>query len=604
MAMIEKVNSPRDIKKLTKGELSIYAAEVRELIVETVKNNGGHLSSNLGSVELTIALHYVFNSPEDKILFDVGHQAYTHKIITGRRDNFSTLRCDGGISGFPNINESEHDAFTTGHSSTSLSVGLGMARARDMQGKKHSVVSIIGDGAFTGGMAFEALNDIGSHKERMIIILNDNEMSISKNVGAFSEYLSKLRLSRRYTTLKKSIKNGARALPFFGDEIAHLLDKAKDSVKISLLPNKIFENLGVKYYGPVDGHDIPGLIDVLSRLKLSSGPVLLHVVTKKGMGVEEVMQSPDKYHGVSPKVATNSTAFSGVVSTSLCNAAKSNQNVVAVTAAMSSGTGLEEFSKQFPERYFDVGIAEQHAVSMCSGFASCGIKPYFAVYSSFLQRAYDQILHDVCIDSRPVTFLIDHAGVVGGDGVTHQGLFDISYLSSMPNMTVLQPKDGEELARMIDFSLGFDAPLAIRYPKDFSVTYGNDKSSPLSWELLRKGDLPVTILAVGNRMIDLAMRVNSATIVNARCIKPLDTGFLSKIKNKIVITLEDGVKKGGFGESVRAYFVENNSDIRVEVFAHPDKFVSSVSESAILTSAGFTAENLNIYIKKALQTLV
>lgn len=594
--IIEQVNSPDELKKLNIKELGEYADEVRELIVETVKRRGGHLASNLGTVELTIALHYVFDCPTDKLLFDVGHQTYTHKIITGRRDKFSELRTDGGITGFPNADESDCDVVTTGHSSTSLSVGLGLARARDLAGEKYNVVTVIGDGAFTGGMTFEALNDIGAHKEKMIIVLNDNKMSISKNVGAFAEYLSKLRLSKRYNTIKYDIKRGVGALPFFGDKIVDFLDKAKDDVKASLLPNKFFENLGIKYYGPFDGHEIGSLIDVLTRLKNNKGPVLLHVVTNKGNGVDEVMEQPDKYHGVSPHadVPSHEITFSSVVSKELCRLAANDNKVIAVTAAMSIGTGLKEFAAAYPDRYFDVGIAEEHAAAMCAGFAASGYKPFFAVYSSFWQRAFDQTITDICIDNRPVTFLIDHAGAVGCDGVTHQGAFDLAALSMIPNMTVMQPKDGAELADMISFAASYNAPLAIRYSKSYDYDFDEHTGiESLRWERLACSDSNVIVLAVGNRAIKAALGLRGATVVNARVVKPLDVEYLDSLNDgAIVITVEDGIVRGGFGESVRAYFSQKRRAIEVVTIGYDDKFIQTLDEIKILESGGLTTDAL------------
>ena len=606
MAFIEQVNSPDDLKRLSIKDLSLYADEIRQYIVDVVKNRGGHLSSNLGSIELTLALHYVFSAPQDKIIFDVGHQSYAHKIITGRKEAFQNLRCDDGISGFPNATESEYDVFTTGHSSNSLSLGVGLCRARTLNNGDHNVVAVIGDGAFTGGMAFEALNDIGANKEKLIIVLNDNKMSISKNVGAFSNYLAKLRLSKRYSSFKYKLKRGVSALPFFGSEIVGLLDKIKDSVKISLLPNKIFENLGVKYYGPLNGHDIPRLVDSLTRLKSAKGPVILHVVTNKGNGVEEIMKAPDKFHGVSPQNCESEISYSSVISEKLCEMASRDDKVVAVTAAMAAGTGLEKFSQEYPNRYYDVGIAEQHATSMCAGFTVGGIKPYFAVYSSFLQRAYDQIMQDVCIDNRAVTFLVDHAGVVGGDGVTHQGLYDGAFLSSFPNMTVLQPKDGNELKEMLDFSLNYGAPLAIRYAKSYKKELPKVKSfNDLSWEMLRYDEKnEVTVLAVGNYANLLALDLNKVNVVNARTIKPLDEQMLEVISgSKLVVTIEEGVEKGGFGEAVRAYYACKEKAPKVLVCAHPNVFISSVSRDKILADAGLTLEKVENRIKNTLKSI-
>ncbi len=588
--LLKQVNSPSDLKKLSNKELTEYAQEVRQYILEIVKTQGGHLSPNLGTVELTIALHRVFDCPKDKILFDVGHQAYTHKIITGRREGFAALRTDDGVSGFPNTAESEYDAFTMGHSSTSLSVGLGYARARDILKEDYSVVSVIGDGAFTGGEAFEALNDIGAHRERVIIILNDNKMSISKNVGAFSEYLAKLRLSKRYSTVKYNLKKAISGLPFFANKMISALDKAKDGIKLSLLPDKIFESLGIKYYGPFDGHDIGGMVSALKRLKDDNHPVLLHVLTDKGHGVDEVMEHPDKYHGIGPTTegALKQTSYASVVNEKLCEIAQKDNRVVGVTAAMAMGTGMSMLAAHYPERYFDVGIAEGHAVSLCAGMAKAGLKPFFGVYSSFLQRGFDQVVHDVCIDGHGVTFLIDHAGIVGGDGVTHQGVFDISYLTCIPNMTVMQPKDGVELKMMMDLATEFNSPLAIRYPKSFVRDY--QTHSPLDglkWEQISASREHVYVLAAGNRMLDICDGVD-ANVINARVIKPLDCEMLGNIPdNSLVITMEDGVLRGGFGESVRAYFA-NKPSVAVKTFGYSDQFLTSLHEQTMLEQNGVT----------------
>lgn len=595
--LLEKVNSPLDLKKLSVEELSAYATQVRDFVMQKVTQNGGHLSSNLGVVELTIALHYVFSSPQDKIIFDVGHQSYTHKIITGRVDGFDKLRHDGGITGFPNEKESEHDHFTTGHSSTSLSLGVGMARARDILNQDYNVVSVIGDGAFTGGMAYEALNDIGANREKMIIVLNDNNMSISKNVGAFSQYLAKLRLSKKYTAIKYNVKKSVKALPFFGDRFVRVLDRIKDNFKFSLIPNKMFENFGVKYYGPFDGHDIPTLISVLKMVKNTTRPVLLHVVTKKGKGVETVEEAPGAYHGVSPAGDKKSIPYRSVVSEKLCEMGESDEKVVAVTAAMSDGTGLTEFSKKYPNRYFDVGIAEQHAVSMCAGLQKAGLKPYFAVYSSFLQRAYDQVLSDICIDNRGVTLLIDHAGVVGGDGVTHQGIYDISYLTAMPNMTVMQPKDGVELKNMMQFSLTYARPLAIRYSKSYETEYSEHKPVDLSWEWIRKTNSNVYILAVGSKMLDIALKNDEANVISARVIKPLDEELLKNISSGHVITMEEGVLRGGFGEMVNAFY-EHSDSVKVHSLGFGDVFFDKLEENAIFACAGVTENALNELVEK------
>lgn len=601
--LLEQVNSPADLKRLTVSELAIYSREVREYILSVVEKRGGHLSSNLGAVELTIALHYVFDSPEDKLVFDVGHQTYTHKIITGRRDAFAALRTDDGVTGFPNANESEHDHFTTGHSSTSLSLGLGMARARDLKGEKYNVVSVIGDGAFTGGMAFEALNDIGSHKTKMLVILNDNKMSISENVGAFSEYLSRLRLSKKYASLKRDVKRAVSGLPFFGSKLVKFLDKSKDELKSLLIPDKIFEDLGVKYYGPIDGHDVALLVDVLSKLKNYPKPAILHVVTEKGKGVERVSRDPGKYHGVSPAGGCDGISYSSRVSPALIEMAKRDKRVVAVTAAMADGTGTTAFGEAFPDRFFDVGIAEQHAVSLCAGLAKAGMKPYFAVYSTFLQRAYDQIMHDVCLNKLPVTFLVDHAGFVDKEGETHQGLFDLSYLAAMPDLTVLQPKDGDEFVKMLDFSLSFRAPLAIRYPKNYFNVYP-PTDFRLGWEYIKRSKRNIYVIAAGNRALDIAVAAGDVNVISARTIQPVDKDVLDEISDaKLIITIEDGIKTGGFGERVLAYLYGKGSRAKIVGIGYDFDLSKTLDEAKAASANGFTTRNIRDIIENTIKTV-
>lgn len=599
--LLEQVNSPADLKRLTVSELAIYSRELREYILSVVEKRGGHLSSNLGAVELTVALHYVFDSPTDKLIFDVGHQTYSHKIITGRRDAFAALRTDEGVTGFPNAAESEHDHFTTGHSSTSLSLGLGMARARDLKGENYNVVSVIGDGAFTGGMVFEALNDVGAHKTKMLVVLNDNKMSISKNVGAFSEYLSKLRLSKNYAAFKRNVKRAVRGLPFFGNKLVKVLDRSKDDLKNLVLPNKIFEDLGVKYYGPIDGHDVALLVDVLGRLKNYPKPAILHVITEKGKGVDRVSRDPERYHGVSPADGNDGVSYASHVSPALIGLAKRDERVVAVTAAMADGTGTAGFRDVFPDRFFDVGIAEQHAVSLCAGLAKAGMKPYFAVYSTFLQRAYDQVMHDVCLNKLPVTFLIDHAGYVDKDGETHQGLFDLSYLSAMPNLTILQPKDGIEFMKMLDFSLSFDAPLAIRYPKSYRRVYP-DTAFGLGWEFIRRSDSGVYVIAAGNRALDVATESGDVNVISARVIQPLDKCVLDGIGDaKLIVAVEDGVKTGGFGERVLAFMTESGKRAKVVRIGYDFARAKSLDEATAAADNGFTAPNIRDIIEKTLK---
>ncbi|MDE7394802.1 MAG: 1-deoxy-D-xylulose-5-phosphate synthase [Clostridiales bacterium] len=598
-ARIEQIHSPSDLKRLSRRELSEYCVALRTCIIETVTQTGGHLASALGAVELAVALHYVFDAPKDKILWDVGHQAYVHKLITGRADRFASLRTNGGISGFPKMSESEYDAFTMGHASTSLSVGLGYVRARDRLKQDYQVVSVIGDGALTGGMAFEALNDIGAYGAKMLIVLNDNKMSISQNVGAMSKYLNKLRVSKRYSKLKSTVKKGVLGIPLFGQNIYKALGKTKDGLRAVLQQNKMFEQMGIRYFGPIDGHDLSDLISTLSRIKEETGPVLLHIVTEKGKGDPNAQSDPSHFHGVSPSSAAQENTFSSVVSDFLCQEAEKDERITAITAAMAYGTGLDKFSERFPDRFCDVGIAEEHAVTLSAAMAAGGLKPYFAVYSTFLQRGFDQILHDVCINKLPVTFLIDRAGAVGSDGVTHQGIYDLSYLLPIPNMTVLTPKDGNELRGMLEFSLTFNGPLAIRYPKSYTdnapcslIDYGK-------WEKVRNEKSSVTILAAGNRALQAAMGTKGASIVNARFIKPLDAEMLSSLnkENTLLITVEDNALCGGFGEAVLSY-VSHSTKIgaKVQRIGYEDAFLDNYSVSDSLQAAGITTQNLQSII--------
>lgn len=592
---LEKVNSPSDLKKLTLAELEKYAEEVREYIVRVVEKRGGHLASNLGAVELTIAMHYVFDCPKDKFIFDVGHQSYTHKIITGRRDAFVTLRAEGGLGGFENMKESEYDAFTTGHSSTSLSVGLGMARARDLSGDNYNVVSVIGDGAFTGGMTYEALNDIGASGTRMIIILNDNEMSITRNVGAISSYFGKLRLSRRYKVLKTKFKRGINGVPLIGGVLVRATERIKNAVKKQVMTVRMFEQLGIKYYGAFDGHNIGELVYILNQAKSYNVPVLLHVITRKGSGMYEAEHDPVKYHGVTGE-KENILKFSDIVSEKLVELGKRDEKVVCVSAAMLPSTGLESFRECFHERCFDVGIAEQHAVAMCAGLAASGYKPYFAVYSTFLQRGFDQLLHDVGINSLPVRFLIDRAGAAGSDGVTHQGLFDLSYLTAIPGFCVMAPRCGKDLAKMIDWSAGVKVPLAIRYPKGYTQSSDDDPEDIVygKWEVLSHSDNGVYIIAVGPNMIELA-RGTDCTLVSARFVKPLDTEFLHSVcgKGNMIITLEENVVRGGFGESVLDELNRMGAECETVTLGFEDRFCDNRSATAAFDANGLTAVRLN-----------
>lgn len=605
MAYLEKINSPADLKKLTISQLGEYAAEVREYIMEVVKERGGHLASNLGAVELTIAMHYVFDCPRDKFVFDVGHQSYTHKLITGRREAFRALRTDGGVSGFENMSESEYDAFTTGHSSTSLSVGLGLARARDLKKEKYNVVSVIGDGAFTGGMTYEALNDIGASGTRMLIILNDNAMSISRNVGAISSYFGKLRLSRRYKVLKTKFKRGIDGIPLVGPALVRVTERVKNAVKKQVLNVRIFEQLGIKYYGAFDGHDIGELVYILNQVKSFDAPVLLHVITRKGSGFYEAEHDPVKYHGVTGE-KENLLKFSDVVAERMVALGGRDENVVCTSAAMLPSTGLGPFRERFPDRCYDVGIAEQHAVTMCAGMAAAGLKPYFAVYSTFLQRGFDQILHDVGINKLPVRFLIDRAGAAGSDGVTHQGLFDLGYLTAVPGMCVMAPRNGKDLAKMIDWSANYErGPLAIRYPKGYTQS-SDDEPADIEfgrWERLSRADNGVYIFAVGPNMIELTRGI-TANVYSVRFVKPLDAEALreASAEGDLVITLEENVLRGGFGENVLDALNAAGAKCGCVCMGFKDEFCDRRSAAAAYADNGLTAERLKKIVAGYLKT--
>lgn len=592
--LIKNINSPKDIKKLSYDELIELSQEIRDFLLQSVSKTGGHLASNLGIVELTLAMHKVFNSPKDKIIWDVGHQAYVHKIITGRRDDFCTLRKFNGLSGFPKCKESAHDFFETGHSSTSISAGLGMAMARDIKGDKYSVISVIGDGALTGGMAFEALNHAGHFEKDFIVILNDNEMSISENVGGLSKYLNRLRTDPMYFKVKDDVEQILSKIPAIGKSVVKTAHKAKDTIKYFFVSGMLFEELGFTYIGPIDGHDIREIAGVLKRARKMKGPVLIHAITKKGKGYGFAEKHPDKYHGINPfdiktgkKLSkSNGQTYSQIFGKTLVELAKKNTDIVAITAAMPSGTGLEEFSKKYPDRFFDVGIAEQHAVTLAAGLAANGLRPVFAVYSTFLQRGYDQVLHDVCLQNLPVVFCIDRAGLVGQDGETHHGVFDLSYLSNIPNLKILSPKDGDELKTMIKYAFYQNSPIAIRYPRGISkpltIENSNEDIFEEKAEVISKGK-DICIIAVG-KMVETALELAQllkndnveSTVINARFVKPIDEKtLLSNIKDSdYVITLEDNVKIGGFGSQVLKMLNDHGiNNKRVKIFGFPDKFI-------------------------------
>lgn len=591
--ILDKVNSPEDIKQLKEKELYQLAGEIREYIIGTISETGGHLASNLGVVELSLALHRIFNSPQDKIIWDVGHQAYVHKLLTGRKEKLKTLRKLGGLSGFPKRSESVHDIFETGHSSTSISAALGIAKARDLSGEDYNVIAVIGDGSLTGGMAFEALNNAGDFPTRLIVILNDNNMSISSNIGGMANYLSKIRTVPAYFKLKARIGSVLKKIPFLGNAIFKTAERLKNWFKYLLVPGIIFEELGFKYLGPIDGHDIHNLEYVLKRAKSYNGyPVFIHVITKKGKGYKKAENEPEKYHSVGPfdiasgksRKTNVSRSYSNVFGDWICDAALRDKRVVAVTAAMPDGTGLTKFSKQHKDRFFDVGIAEQHAVTFSAGLAVGGYKPYFAVYSTFLQRAYDQIVHDVCMQNLPVTFAIDRAGIVGADGETHHGVFDIAYLRHMPNITIMSPKDCKEMEQMLDLTLQIDSPCAIRYPRGIEDNF-DDYNNPVvlgKSEVLLNGSHGA-IIAEG-RMVktayiacqQLKARGISMTLINARFIKPLDEEMLIETakEHDTIFTLEDGILSGGMGSGILEFYNNKNIKANVNIFAYDDKFIT------------------------------
>lgn len=609
---LKQISSPRDVRLFNWEELNELAREIRLEIIETVSTNGGHLAPNLGVVELTLALHRVFNSPEDKIIWDVGHQCYVHKLLTGRREQFHTLRQFGGISGFPRPSESEHDPFGAGHSSTSISAALGLAVARDLKGDKNSIVAVIGDGAMTGGMAFEALNHAGHLKKDLIVVLNDNEMSIAENVGAMSGYLSRLRTDPKYSRGKEEIEQILKKLPI-GPKILRLGERVKDSLKYLIVPGMIFEELGFIYLGPVDGHDIKAVVRALQQARSTRGPVLVHVLTKKGQGYRPAENNPDKFHGIGPfDVKTGEVnrgggppSFTEIFGRTAIKMAQHDDRVLAITAAMPAGTGLADFSRLYPDRFFDVGIAEQHAVTLAAGLASAGFRPIVAIYSTFLQRAYDQVLHDVCLQNLPVTFAIDRGGLVGEDGATHHGLFDFSYLRPVPNMIIMAPKDENELQHMLATALDHPGPSAVRYPRGSGVGCLLDEDlKPISVgraEVLREGK-DALILAVGN-MVQTALQSASllekrgcdTAVINARFVKPLDSSLIINygLKTRKVFILEDHVIAGGFGSAVLELFSERGlSDIMLYRFGIPDIFIEHGDPASLRLRCGLTPEIL------------
>lgn len=610
--LLDKINSPADVKKLSDEQLKQLAAEIRQLLIKVISHTGGHLAPNLGVVELTLALHKVFTTPQDKLVFDVGHQAYIHKIITGRREQFPTLRQYGGLSGFPKRCESEHDAFGTGHSSTSISAALGMAAARDLQGEDYNVVAIIGDGSMTGGMAFEALNNAGTLHKKMVVVLNDNEMSISKNVGAMSDYLYHLRTGETYNKIKNDIEGWLKNMDF-GTDVLKAIRRLKGSVKYLMVPTSIFEELGFTYLGPVDGHDIHGLIEVLQAAKKIDGPVMVHVLTKKGKGYKPAEESPNKFHGTGPfeiatgKKITNPAApisYTEVFGKTITELADSDKKVVGLTAAMPDGTGLNIFAQAHPDRFFDVGIAEQHAVTAAAGMAAAGMKPVTAIYSTFMQRAYDSILHDICMQKLHVTMCLDRAGLVGDDGYTHHGVFDYAYLRSIPNMTIMAPKDENELRHMLKTALSFNGPISVRYPRGSGV--GVDITEPMhelpigKAEVLREGK-ELCFWAIGS-MVQSAVQAADklkeqgidAGVVNMRFAKPLDKELLIEHAKRYgkIVTLEEGVLAGGVGSEMLeilddAGLLQQCAVLRLGI---PDEFVTHGDKKLLFRDLGLDTD--------------
>ena len=622
MKILDKVNLPKDIKQLNKEEKIILAQELRDLVLETVANTGGHLASNLGIVELTIALHSTFDAPKDIIIWDVGHQTYVHKILTGRKDKIGTLRTLNGIAGFPKSVESEYDSFNTGHSSTSISAALGMARARDIKNEKNYVIAVIGDGALTGGMALEALNDAGNSNTNLIVILNDNEMSIAKNVGGISNFLTRVRTRKLYNKSNRYIKNAVSHIPKIGNGIIKLVRKVKYGIKQLIIPNMLFEDLGFKYLGPVDGNNIEDMEEILKKAKDLEGPILIHAITKKGKGYKPAEENPDKFHSTAafdistglPK-KKKSEDYSKIFGKTLVELAKKDKDIVAITAAMEGGTGLTEFAKTFPKRFFDVGIAEQHALTMAAGMAKNGLKPVISIYSSFYQRGYDQVIHDICLQNLPVVMCVDRAGIVGNDGETHQGIFDLAFFRLIPNITIMSPKDFEELKQMLEFAIKLNKPVVIRYPRGGEASEKFNKHEPIKWGkcekvrdvLFENGKKYVTIIAIGN-MVSKAMNVAEVLsknnieveVINARFLKPLDReSILNSIqKTKYCVTIEDETNIGGLSSAIKGLIAEENINVKIKTFAYPDTFIEHGSIVELEKKYGLDVEQISHSIEE------
>ncbi len=616
--ILERIEKENDIKDVAPEDYDLLAEEIREFLINKISVTGGHLGSNLGTVELTMALHLSLNLPKDKIVWDVGHQSYTHKLLTGRRAGFERLRKYGGMSGFPKRKESECDCFDTGHSSTSVSAGLGLVKARDLKGEDSTVVSVIGDGSLTGGMAYEALNNAARIRTNYIIVLNDNNMSISENVGGMSKYLNNIRTADKYLDIKEGVYNSLMDKKL--DSVVQSIRRAKSSVKHLVIPGMFFEDMGITYLGPVDGHNINAMLKVFREAKRCKSAVLVHVLTQKGKGFAPAERHPARFHGAEPfdvetglplKPKTKSN-YTDVFSTVMCKLGDRNEDIVAITAAMPDGTGLKRFKNMYPDRFFDVGIAEEHAVTFAAGLAAGGMKPVVAIYSSFLQRAYDQILHDVCIQNLPVVFAIDRAGLVGSDGETHQGIFDLSYLSSIPNMHIMAPKNKWELSDMLKFAVGFDGPVALRYPRGEAYDGLKEFREPIvlgkaEWLL---NDRQIVLIAVGS-MVKTALEVRSAlakkgygcSIINARFVKPIDTGIIDEAltSHELIVTMEENVASCGFGEKVRDYLAEKKSDAKLVTITIPDEYVEHGNVDILRREVGIDTETIVRRVTEAME---
>ena len=613
--LLEKIEQANDIKQIAPEDYGVLAEEIRQFLIQTISVTGGHLGSNLGAVELTMALHLFLNLPEDKLIWDVGHQSYTHKILTGRRDGFVNLRKFGGMSGFPKRKESECDCFDTGHSSTSISAGLGMVKARDIQGGSQTIVSVIGDGSLTGGMAYEALNNASRLETNFIIVLNDNNMSISENVGGVSKYLNNIRTADTYLGLKEGVYNSLHGKSKYGDKVVSQIRRAKSSFKHLVVPGMFFEDMGITYLGPVDGHNIPEMVHMFKEARKVKKAVLVHVITQKGRGYAPAERHPARFHGAEPfDIETGIPSFprmkanyTDIFSTVMCKLGQRDEKVVAITAAMPDGTGLKRFRNMYPERFFDVGIAEEHAVTFAAGLAAGGLKPIVAIYSSFLQRAYDQILHDVCIQNLPVVFCIDRAGLVGSDGETHQGIFDLSYLSSIPNMHIMAPKNKWELSDMMKFAVASGMPMAIRYPRGEAFDGLKDNRAPIEYgksEAIYEEE-DIILFAVGS-MVAIALEVRnqlkergySCSLTNARFVKPIDEQAIREAcrEHRLIVTMEENVASGGYGEKVRAYVDEIGAPSQVLNIAIPDEYVEHGNVELLKREIGIDADTITTKI--------